>query len=578
MRGSLLDCAGKLERRYPVWEPCTIWTRFCVAASLYPYREFAVLDTSVRYTYEDTYRLCMEVASKLSSLGVGRGTRVAAKLADSFSLIVFSLALAKLRATKVSVSMGVGPFELSHIVRTSFASVLVSDCEATFGGAAVPACLKRVVILAGGSTDAQGVCVWDSVTSADACAKGTLPHVTLQAEQPVSIAHFGFDPIDQADCAQEVSDIMFTSGSTGNPKGVMLSHDMLERAAFGNCLNRGFEDGRRVYVPLPLTHVYGYVEGFLAVLFVGGTLLLTSKKADARRALEFMREECANDLLTVPSAAAKYLETLEEHPMEFPDLHAVYCSASSCPQWIWPAIRERFGVDDVITGYGMTEVAGATLQTRPFDNDETLSTRVGRLLPSGCSGAPCLGGNQVEYRVVDPESGRACAPGVAGELWCRGLTVTRGYCDAPEANVASFAAGGWFKTGDAGYFDDEGYLVLSGRLSDSYKINGENVSPSFVEQVVGQFADVDTVQIVGVPNAKLGAVGAAFVQLKTDTREVREGFEGYCRENLARFQVPKYYFYIDKQMWPKTATGKVKRADLKAMALRLLKNDALARR
>ena len=227
--------------------------------------------------------------------------------------------------------------------------------------------------------------------------------------------------------ADEVCDIIYTSGSTSAPKGVLLTHDMLMRSAYASCINRGFEMGRRVFVPLPMIHCYGYVEGMLACILVGGAILFHSGKFRAEPALRFMAESRANDVLSVPSQMMAVINYLKENPMELPHLHAVYCSAAVCPAWVWPGIRSALKVDDLITGYGMSEVCGASMQTQPSDGDDILCSRVGRLLQGGCAGAAEYGGCQLEYQVTDQQTGEPCKPGEscgAGGWWSPRATTT----------------------------------------------------------------------------------------------------------------------------------------------------------
>lgn len=481
---------------------------------------------------------------------------------------MLSLALSGMRVVKASLNPGLGSYELAFALRQSRARVLFTDSTVEFGDqACIPhlECLVSAahVPLAPGSPHQFTVVSWEDLLRRDGNA--------LEGGKLVQAGHvppFSREPLPEEKLAFEVADIMFTSGSTGDPKGAKLSHDMLLRSAWANCLNRGFEDGRRLFVPLPLFHVYGYVEGLLSALFVGGTLLMLTQKAKPAHALTFAQAEGANDILCVPSMMLKYLSQLESHPMKFPELHAVYCSASACPDWIWGAIRERLGVDDVITGYGMTEVSGASFQTVPGDSNEILSSYVGTAMPCGPAGMARYGDKQLECRIVDPQTGDVCEPGVDGELQCRGAVVCYGYCNAPEASAQAFTEDGWFKTGDVGHFDERGYLSLSGRLKDSYKINGENVSTRFVEKVLMQFPAAKEVAVVGIPDERLGAVGATFVQLEDDTPEERSAFEDYCSHSLARYQVPKYYYYMNSDDWPRTPIGKVRKVDLRALASR----------
>ncbi|MCI6886417.1 MAG: acyl--CoA ligase [Lachnospiraceae bacterium] len=545
MKGFINERQAELDRLYPVWEKKTIWKFFEATTERFPDKEFVVAAGHGSYTYRQTKEEVLRIARGLVAAGVRPGDHVAMQIENCPEQAFVALAITAVRAVKVPVNTSLGAKELSFILRQSESQYLVTGCQIRLEDK--ENCLKQIIALPEARCEVDiPVLFWNEFLAAE--EGQILPDSEGQQY------------------ADEVSDIIYTSGSTKAPKGVMLTHDMLMRSAFANCLNRGFELGRRIFVPLPMFHVYGYVEGMLAAILVGGAVLLRRGKFTAEPVLDFMQESRANDILSVPSQMMTLIHYLKEKPRKLPELHAVYCSAAICPSWVWPGIRDALEVQDVITGYGMTEVSGASMQTAPEDTDTVLGTRVGKLLPSGSSGYPELGGHQIAYRVVDQKTGVDCAPGEIGELWCRGAVVTRGYFNRVEANARVFTQDGWFRTGDCGCFDEAGYLILAGRVDDMYKINGENVSPKFLEDVLGNCPEINNVEIVGVPDEKRGYVGAAFIQLHEDIPENRERAENYSREHLAKFQVPKYFIYMKEADWPRTSTGKVQKFRLKEMA------------
>ena len=553
MKGTLKDRLEELDRLYPRWEKKTIWEYFLDTAGRFPDREFLAARGRQSYTYRQAREEGIKIARGLLAAGVRPGDHVAVQMENSPEQIFTALAAAAVRAVKIPVNTGLSAVELKFILEQSEADYLITDCELKDN---VPYDhLKGVIFLSGsGGKPEAAVTGWEEFLAAG--QKEVLEDTSKELH------------------GDEASDIIYTSGSTKAPKGVVLTHDMLMRSAFASCRNRGFELGRRIYVPLPMFHVYGYVEGLLAAILVGGTVLLRRGKFLAGEALDFMEETRANDILSVPAQMMALINELRERPRKLAHLHAVYCSAAMCPAWIWPAIRETLGVSDVITGYGMTEVCGASMQTAPDDSDEILQTRVGKLLPAGCSGLARFGGYQLAYRVVDRKTQQDCPPGEVGELWCKGAVVTKGYFKRDQANRRVSTDDGWFKTGDCGCFDEKGYLIFAGRVDDMYKINGENVSPQFLEEVLSQCDQIHTVAITGVPDQKHGSVGAAFIQLYEDSPVNREKAESYARAHLAKFQVPKYFIYMKQEDWPRTASGKIQKFHLKEMARAAAENAA----
>lgn len=561
MLGSYDERITALNELVPAWEPMTIWGLFSKAVNRCPEADFLVYEDGRRYSYRRAMLESLKYAHALRDLGLRPGDHVAVKAANRPEAVLLGLALSGIRAVRVSLNQSLGSYELAYALRKSGARFLFTDAAVDFRGQDPVPTLECVVSASslpmGHAPWSKGISAinWDSLLA----SPNNYEDSSSELMKDISPLCFAADDIERSALAYEVADIMFTSGSTGNPKGAMLTHDALLRSAYANCLNRGFEEGRRIFVPLPLSHVYAYVEGLLSALFVNGALLMSSDKLDAAASLTFVARERANDMLVVPSLMIKYLEHLEANPTPFPLLHAVYCSASSCPGWIWGAIFSRFGVDDVITGYGMTEVAGASLQTRPGDGSEVLASRVGTRLPAGCAGWP------IAYRVVDPHTRQVKPDGEVGELECRGPIVSTAYVNDHKASWDAFSDDGWFRTGDEGRFDENGYLELTGRLKDSYKINGENVSTYFVEKVLSRHIGVQAVEAIGIPDERLGAVGAVFVQLVDDSAAARAAFESYCRQSLARYQVPKYYFFLSSEDWPRTALGKVEKSKLRVL-------------
>lgn len=483
---------------------------------------------------------------------------MAVALGNSPEYVLLTFALARLGAVKVAINAKLAAPGMRQILEHSHTKYLFIES----GSVLLPELLGRF-----DSFSLDGYCIIGDDDDAPLPRSATWKDLDARLEKVEKAA------MDRHPAPDDVADIIYTSGSTSTPKGVLLSHDMLLRSAYANCLNRGFETGRRVYVPLPLYHVYGYVEGLLSCLFVGGAVLLAKGKFDARSSLLLMSQERANDILSMPSIMMALIREQENRPVDLSALHAAYCSAAACPAWLWRGMRTWLGLSDSITGYGMIEMSGASMQTVCGDSDEILTGKVGRLLPGGCSGVPAWGGNQMQVRVVDAGTGSDVPPGACGELWCRGSTVTAGYYNNRPANKEAFTHDGWFKTGDIGSFDAQGYLTLHGRCNDTYRMNGENISPRFVEAEIIKCQDVKYVKVLGIPYPKYGEVGIAFVELWDDAAADKQGVIEYCRSNLGAFQVPFRFFFIAENEWPTNSTGKIQKQRLAQMASERLASE-----
>ena len=346
----------------------------------------------------------------------------------------------------------------------------------------------------------------------------------------------------------------------------MLSHDQYLRAAFGSVYGRAFDDGWRVTFSLPMYHVFGYAEGMLTVPFVGGAIVaqLQFDPADTLRAIE--RHRC-DDVLLVPTMTRLVLDELMSNTTyDLSSLRAVISSGQRSPAGMFEQIFELMQPDEVTTGYGMTEVTATTTCTRPEDARELLYTQ-GIRRQVGPAGDPELGGLLVEYRVVDPQTGAPLGVGQVGELRAKGLGVTRGYYGKPEENAAAFDDEGWFGSGDLGSFDQHGYMTLAGRLKETYRVGGEQVMPTEIEELLTSHGDVVQAHVVPVPDERMGEAGAAWVVLREHAEITTDELQQLCADNLARFKVPKYVMTIDAEDLPTTPSGRARKFLLSERAI-----------
>lgn len=558
---SLDQRRAHLRAQYPVWKEMTLYGHLEITAARCPGR-IVYQDGQLTCSYKEMLVLSDRAAGAFRQLGVSTGDRVAVNLRNRVEYLVLTFALAKIGAVKVPLNRKLPLQQKGYILRETGSSVLVSDKAEDLQAVSLCPSLRRIILLEDPKKQNPSVVSWETFLSLSAGSAGGDSSAdageSFRTDPAVTDSHL-------------LCDIIYTSGSSGNPKGVMLSHDMILRSAFANCLNRGFQDGRRVLITVPLFHVYGYIEGLLSVIFVGGTLLCMQGRFDPEKTLRIMEKDRVNDILCVPSAMQKIMEEPAFDTCDLSSLQAVYCSASVCPEWVWEEMQKKLGPVEIVTGYGMSEVSGASVQTPPEASLDKLRHTLGKVLQDHFTSAPPL----IEYRVVDPRTLEPCPKGTAGELLCRGAIVTHGYYHRDDVNADVFLANGWLRSGDLGYFDEDGYLIFLGRDGESYKINGENVSPQYLDQVISESRDVIQVQTVGVPDEKLGWVGVAFIEPASSCASVKNRIMEFCNENLASFQVPKYYFFVTDKEWPRTSNGKITKKLLREKAIELLRAKQL---
>jgi fatty-acyl-CoA synthase len=491
---------------------------------------------------------------------VRAGEHVALVMANYPAFAALKFAVAALGAVAVPVNILNRRDELGYVLRQSRAVVLVTmdrfrdldylqmldqlapGWETSGGGAAFPD-LRSVYVHCAEGNGREGAKSFDLLSGDPAKLPANNPHTT--------------------------ADIIYTSGTTGPPKGVLLTHDMLSRAAFGSAYARAFEDGRRIHFSLPMNHVYGYVEGLLAALLVGGAVV-PHLRFDPRRTLEAVERHQVTDLLLIPTMTLAVLDALDAAPTDIVSLRGMLSSGGRTPPGLWDRILAGFPGVEVTTGYGMSECTASTTVTRPDDPPERLKTTNGRLRDVGPAGDPAIAGRLVDYRVVDPASGAVLPTGEVGELMARGPGVTQGYYDRPEATAEAFDAEGWLHTGDLGRLDDHGYLTLVGRVKETYRCGGEQVTPSEIEDVLMGHPAVLQAHVAPVPDDRMGEVGVAFIVPQPGHDLQPEALIAWSAERLARFKVPRHVLPIEPEAVPLTASGRPRKFLLTARAVELL--------
>ncbi len=563
MAASTAQRQAALERRFLRWEARTLDQSLDAVASEFPDRPYVITDART-WTYREMQAWSERLAAGLVQQGVRPGDHVALVMANHPEFVALKFAISRAGAVAVPINFLNRRDELAYVLNQSEAVLLVTmdrfrdldylgmldevvpGWERLGGGEVLPR-LKGVFVFSASGQPVRG---------------GTRPFATLDAAQTswCPVVHPGPDT---------PSDIIYTSGTTGSPKGVLLTHDMLLRTAFGSAYTRAFVDGVRTLFSLPMYHVFGYVEGMLAVLFVGGSVL-PRLKFDAVDTLTSIARHQVTDLLLIPTMTLALLDELRRQRYDLSPLKSLISSGGRAPASIWTQIFEAFGPVEVTTGYGMTEVTATSTLTRPDDPIDRLLKTNGCLRYVGPAGDPALGGKLVDYRVVDPETGLNVAPGQIGELLAKGPGVTSGYFNKPEATAEAFTADGWLYTGDLGIIDAEGYLSLAGRRKESYRCGGEQVLPAEVEDVLVTHPAVAQAHVVPVPDTRMGEVGVAFVVFREASAATPEELIDMCMQRLARFKVPRHVLPISAQDLPVTPSGRARKFLLSQRAAQVL--------
>jgi len=550
-----------LAARYPKWTPKTLDAHLADVATTYPDRPYVLTD-DVALSYSDVARRSERIAKGLRDLGVRAGDRVALVLANvpEFTPIIF--AIWRLGAAAIPVNYLFKAKELAYVVGQSQCRAVITmssfrglDYLAAFdeiapgwqrGDFAPFDNLSAIAVLDG---NRPGLLMLGDIEARGSADRSPLPPNPVRATDPAVV--------------------MYTSGTTGLPKGVIQSHDNLARSGFGGAYYLAFEDGRRILSALPLYHAFALVQGLIAALFVGGAMV-PQLTFDAAQTFAGIQRHRASYVMLVPTMGVALLEHPDIDKYDLSSLVAVLMAAAPSPVWTWQSLKDRLGFKEVFTGYGMTEVSSATTFTAPDDPLERVATTVGRPFDAGAAGIGHLDGLIAQYKTIDPLTGADQPPGAEGELCARGPVTTSGYYAKPKETAELLLPNGWVRSGDLGRIRADGYVELTGRSKELYKSGGELVSPKEIEELLTAQDAVAQAYVVGVPDDRWGEIGCAWIVPTPGASLGEEQIIALAKDRLARFKVPKHVFFLEARELPTTATGKVQKFQLVAMAKRRL--------
>ena len=513
-------------------------------------------DRGLRYTYREFNEVVDECARALMALGLERGDHVAVWGQNVPEWVTLQFATGKMGAVLVTVNPAYRASELEYVLDQSDAAAL---------------------FMTGGVGDADFLEILrQAVPELDASengelSRGKLPflrHVVLMGgEPPEGMPVAGFEGFlgrarevspeelrrrrESLD-ADDVINMQYTSGTTGFPKGVQLTHSNIVKNAYyiGDCMKLGPED--RVCIPVPFFHCFGCVLGTLNTVTHEGTMVPV-EQFDAEKVLRAVHEERCTAVLGVPTMFIAELEHPDFEDYDTSSLRTGIMAGSPCPMEVMKQVVDVMGASEITIAYGQTESSPVITQTRTDDPLEIRVSTVGRALP------------ETEVRIVDVDTGEDCAPGEQGELWTRGYLVMKGYYKMEDKTREVIDEEGWLHTGDLAVMDENGYVKITGRAKDMIIRGGENIYPREIEEFLYTHPDVSDAQVYGVPDEKYGEQVAAAVKKRPESDLSEEDVKEYCREKIARYKVPRYVEFVEE--YPMTASGKIQKYKLREAAV-----------
>lgn len=498
----------------------------------------AVEDGDIRLSFAALAHAGLEASRAFCAAGVAPGDRVGIWAPNIVEWIVAAVGLQSAGAVLVTLNTRMKGAEAAYVLRKSGARILctMSDfLDVNYVEALrdqdLPA-LERVVALRGA---AEGATPWPDFLAAGAAVSEGEAQARMAAVSP-----------------DDLSDLLFTSGTTGKPKGVMTTHGQNLRTFDTWSQVVGLRKGDRYLIVNPFFHSFGYKAGWLACVMRGATVI-PHAVFDVPTVLERIARERISVLPGPPTLYQSILAHPERENFDLSSLRLAATGAAAIPVELIYRMRDELGFENVTTAYGLTETCGVVSMCRHDDDPETIARTSGRAIPG------------IEVRCVD-ERGEEVERGLPGEVVVRGYNVMRGYFEDEEETARAIDGEGWLHTGDVAVMDERGYLRITDRIKDMYIAGGFNCYPAEIENLMfgsGLFAQV---AVIGIPDERMGEVGMAFVVPAPGKEVTPESVIAWCRENMANYKVPRAVEVVDAL--PTNAAGKVTKFILRERARR----------
>ncbi len=554
----------KLTRSYVTGEGSsqllyeTIGDCFDRIADRYPENlALIVRHQDIRWSYREFRHEVERLATGLLALGIEKGDRVGVWGPNSYEWVLTQFATAKIGAILVNVNPAYRLFELDFVLNMVGCKAIIAaekfktseylhmlntlapeiaSCEPGYLRAERLPSLTTIIRM--GDATSPGMFNFDEI-----CKLGGKDDY---ARLEVLRTELGPD---------DAINIQFTSGTTGNPKGATLTHC--------NILNNGYQAGKgmrltpddRLCIPVPLYHCFGMVLGVLAAVTHGATMVLPAPVYEPLSTLKAVQDEKCTALHGVPTMFVTELDHPDFASFDLSSLRTGIIAGAPCPEKLMQQIISDMHMENVLIGYGQTEVSPINHMTLPEDSFENRTQTVGRPIP------------HVEIKIVNTDD-RVVPIGEQGEICTRGYSVMKGYWGDDE-KTAETIIDGWLHSGDLGTMNEYGYVRITGRIKDMIIRGGENIYPREIEEFLYTHPKVSEVQVFGVPDMKMGEEVCAWIQLADGATATEEEIRDFCKGQISHYKIPRYVRFVTE--YPMTVTGKIRKIDMSAMMAEELK-------
>lgn len=505
----------------------------------YPNKEALIsVHQNYRVTYAEFYAQVTAVAKGLIVLGVKQGDRVGIWSPNCYEWTLLQYATAKIGAIMVNINPAYRTSELIYVINQSGISYIFAAPQFKSSN------YKKMIDDAREFTETLRKEVYWGESWQHFLAHGgkVTDEKLLSFEERVQFD----DPVN----------IQYTSGTTGNPKGVTLSHHNILNNGYFIGIRMNYTEKDRVCIPVPFYHCFGMVIGNIACTTHGATMVIPNDSFDATKTLEAVEKEKCTSLYGVPTMFISELYVLDKQPYDLSSLRTGVMAGALCPPEIMKRVKEQMNMHEITICYGMTETSPVSTQTKIGAPFEKQIYSVGTIH------------DHLEIKIINPETKAIVKRGENGELCTRGYSVMLKYWNSPQATQQVIDEQRWMHSGDLAMMDEDGYIHISGRIKDLIIRGGENISPKEIEDFLYTYKGVMDAQVIGVPSKKYGEEVMAWIKPKEGVTLTEEELHDFCKGRIAHYKVPRYWKFVEE--FPMTISGKIRKVEMREISAREL--------
>lgn len=525
---------------------------------------------NLRLTYEELEKRARLFAKGLIKMGIERGDRIGIWSTNSAEWLITLLGSVKIGAVLVNVNPAYRTQEVEYALKQSGVKLLVTIPEhRTSNYISMLQEIAHHVFRPDTANDAialpelKEIVVIGDMKSLNGKMTGGVRSFQSVLEQGETVADFEYDEARERLQFDDPINIQYTSGTTGFPKGVTLSHHNLLNNALFAAKAMGLDHTSRFCVPMPFYHCGGMVSSAMATFAVGGTVVIASPFFEEGAVLKAIHDERCTHLSGVPTMFIGELEHPEFEKFNLNSLRGGFMAGAPCPVQLMKKVADKMCMKDIVILYGLTEASPLITATTVNDSLEIRATTVGRIIPG------------LEIKIIDAVSAEVVPRGVQGELCTRGHGVMLGYWNNPKATADAIDSGRWLHTGDLAVMNEAGYINITGRKKDMIIRGGENIYPREIEEVMHSHPGIIQAQVFGIPDEHLGEEVAMWVMVKQGSGLTQAEITVWLKERVSYFKVPRHIKIVDQ--FPMTVTGKIQKFVMKERMISELGLEEAAR-